>query len=63
MHAFFVFFFSHSSAIGGEWSQAFLAETVETGDKNRDGFCCMQTSLVMPACGLFSAMTEMTHVS
>ena len=46
MHAFFVFF-RRSSPIGRPWSQAFLAETVETGDKNNDGFCCMQTSLVM----------------
>ena len=28
-------------------SQAFLAETVETGDKNHDDFLCMQMSLVM----------------
>ena len=28
-------------------SQAFLTETVETGDKNRDDFHCMQMSLVM----------------
>ena len=28
-------------------SQAFLAETVETGDKNRDDFHCVQMSLVM----------------
>ena len=46
MHAFFVFF-RRSSSIGRAWSQAFLAETVETGNKNCDGFCCMQTSLVM----------------
>ena len=31
----------------GSCSQAFLAETVETGDKNLDDFHCMQTSLVM----------------
>ena len=58
MHAFFVF-----SSVFLNWSAmvpGVLAETVETGDMNRDGFCCMQTSLVMPACGLFSAMTEMT---
>ena len=29
------------------WSQAFLAETVETGDENPDDFHCMQMSLVM----------------
>ena len=28
-------------------SQAFLAKTVETGDKNRDDFHCVQMSLVM----------------
>ena len=28
-------------------SQAFLTETVETGDKNRDYFHCMQMSLVV----------------
>ena len=28
-------------------SQAFLAKTLETGDKNRDDFCCVQMSLVM----------------
>ena len=27
--------------------QAFLAETVETGDKNRDDFHCTQMSLLM----------------
>ena len=31
----------------GPCSQAFLTETVETGDKNRDDFHCMQMSLVM----------------
>ena len=28
-------------------SKAFLAETVETGDKNRDDFHCIQMRLVM----------------
>ena len=28
-------------------SQAFLAETVETGDKNRDDFHCIQMSTVL----------------
>ena len=28
-------------------SQAFLAETVETGDKDRNDFHCVQMSLVM----------------
>ena len=40
------FFFGFSSN-GWPWSQAFIAETVETGDKNRDDFCCMQMSLLM----------------
>ena len=40
-------FFRRSSPNGRPWSQAFLAETMETGDKNRDDFLCMQISLVM----------------
>ena len=33
----FLFFFFHVCALrGASWSQAFLAETVEIGDKNRD---------------------------
>ena len=32
---------------GRSYSQAFLAETVETGDKNRHDFHCMQMNLVM----------------
>ena len=32
---------------GGVSSQAFLTETVETGDKNRDDFRRIQLSLVM----------------
>ena len=32
---------------GRSCSQAFLAETVETGDKNPDDFPCTQMSLVM----------------
>ena len=48
MQAFLFFFFVVSATIsGGSWSQAFLAETVETGDKNRDDFHCLQMSLVM----------------
>ena len=42
-----VFFFRVSSRNGRPWSQAFLAETLETGIKNRDDFHCMQLSLVM----------------
>ena len=41
------FFFRVSPPSDRPWSQAFLAETVETGDKNRDDFHCMQMSLVM----------------
>ncbi|CAH3165030.1 unnamed protein product [Porites evermanni] len=36
-----------SSPNGRPWSQAFLEETLETGDKNHDDFRCMQMSLVM----------------
>ena len=46
MQVFLVFFFRSVNS-GGSWSQAFLAETVETGDKNRDHFHCLQMSLVM----------------
>ena len=41
------FFFSCVFPNGRPWSQAFLAETVEPGIKNRDDFHCMQMSLVM----------------
>ena len=45
MQAFlFLFFFVGSSQ---KVFQAFLAETVETGDKNRHDLHCMQMSLVM----------------
>ena len=37
-------------------------KTVETGDKNRDDFHCMEVSLVIRM-QFISAMTEMTHVS
>ena len=40
-----VFFFRRSVAKRGLSSQAFLMETVETGDKNRDDFHCMQMTL------------------
>ena len=40
-------FFCRSVAKRGACSQAFLTETVETGDKIRDDFHCMQMSLVM----------------
>ena len=45
MQAFLFFFVS--SPNGSSYSQAFLAETVETVDKNRHDFHCMQMSLVM----------------
>ena len=32
---------------GRPWSQAFLAERVETGDKNRYDFRCMEMCLVI----------------
>ena len=35
-------------------------KTVETGDKNRDDFHCMEMSLVRMQ--FISAMTEMTHL-
>ena len=41
------FFFRLSVTKRGAYSQAFLAETVGNGDKNRDDFHCMQMSLVM----------------
>ena len=41
------FLFRRSVAKRGACSQAFLTETVETGDKNRDDFHCMQMSLVI----------------
>ena len=44
----------------GSYFQAFLAETVETGDKNRDDFHCMQMSLVMTMRFIFG-VTKMTH--
>ena len=46
MQAFFLFF-RRSSPNGRPWSQVFLAETVETGDKNRDDFLGIKISLVM----------------
>ena len=41
------FFLCASYANGRPYSQAFLAETVKTGDKNRRDFHCMQMSLVI----------------
>ena len=43
----FLFFFVCLPKNGRSYSQAFLAETVETVDKNRHDFHCMQMSLVM----------------
>ena len=40
-------FFRRSSPNGRPWSQAFLAEIMKTGNKNRDDFRRMQMSLVM----------------
>ena len=42
-----VSFFCRSVAKSGACSQAFLTETVATGDKIRDDFHCMQMSLVI----------------
>ena len=47
-----VFFFVFSTE-RRLWFQAFLAATVETGDKNRDDFHCMQMRLVMSMCYIF----------
>ena len=44
--SFFVFL-CRRAPIRRPYSQTFLAETVETGDKNRDDFHCMQMSFVM----------------
>ena len=57
MQSFF-FFFGGTQFVG----PAFLAKTVETGDKKREDFHCMEISLVMRM-QFISAMTEMTHVS
>ena len=43
IQAFLFFFLSGTLFVG----HAFLAKTVETGDKNRDDFHCMQMSLVI----------------
>ena len=40
---FFLFFVGGTKFVG----HAFLSKTVETGDKNRGNFHCMQMSLVM----------------
>ena len=45
------FVFPLSVAKRGACSQVFLAETVQTGDKNHDDFLCMQMTLWC-ACGL-----------
>ena len=42
-----VFFFRRSVAKMGACSQAFLTETVENEDKNREDFHCMQMNLVI----------------
>ena len=43
------------------WSQTFLAATVETGNKNRDDFHCMQMRLVK-SMWFILAMTEVMRV-
>ena len=45
--SFLSIFFFLWSLNGRPYSQAFLAETVENGDKNRDDFHCMQMSLMI----------------
>ena len=55
----FVFFFLRWDLV---CRPASLAKTVETGDKNRDDFHCIEMSLVMRM-QFISVMTEMTHVS
>ena len=47
------FFFRWSSPNGQPWSQVFLVETMETGDKNPDDFHCMQMSLMFSICFTF----------
>ena len=42
-----IFFFRVSVTKRRECSQAFLAESMKTRDKNHDDFHCMQMSLVM----------------
>ena len=54
----FLFFSFCVSANGGPYSQEFLAETLETGDKNCHDFHCMQMSLVM-SMRFILVMTEM----
>ena len=44
---FFLFFFVRRAPIRRPCSPAFLAENVETGNKNRDDFHCIQMRLVM----------------
>ena len=56
MRSFFFF------PVGPSLGPAFLAKTVENGDKNRDVFHCMEMSLVSRM-QFISAMTEMTHAS
>ena len=46
----FLFFVGGTLFVG----HAFLAKTVETGDKNRGNFHCMQMSLVMSMQYIFS---------
>ena len=47
---------------GRPWSQAFLAENVETGDNNRDDFHCMQMSLVMSMPFIFRDVSTVRNI-
>ena len=58
----FPFFLCALAPIRRPCSQAFLAETVETEDKNHDDFHFMQMSLVMIMRLIFGD-GRMTHVS
>ena len=49
----FFFFSSRSSPNGRPWSQVFLEEILDTGDKNHDDFSCMQMSLLMSMRSIF----------
>ena len=57
---FFSFFFLCGTKFVGH---TFLAETVETGDKNSDDFHCMQISLVMSIRNIFGLHDSKVVVS
>lgn len=59
MQAFLFFFLCPHQKLGvggegGSWSQAFLLETMETGDKNCDHFYCTQMNLAMKMWFIFA---------